>query len=271
MEDEFVQGDGPWTRTDIMVYVDESGSMDDDQQNLADNFHLLVDALAGLSMDWQLAVATDDSGCHNGAIITDQTPDSSKLFLEDVHGPSDKYTEAGLTIADNFLKATGPGECNDGFLRDDSKTMLILVSDEPEQSRSSWDVMVDSIKTSAPNASITSVVGDIPYGCVTASAGTGYYEATINTGGAFLSICAPNWGDYFQTIAQIAATGKTDTFVLSSRPDVSTLVVTINGTAVTTGWTYYATANAVVFDEAHVPESNSRIVITYELDADCAQ
>ncbi len=270
VEDEFIQGDGPWEITDIMVYVDQSCSMEDDTQNLAQNFNLFADALATLNLDWQLMVVTGDSGCHNGPFITDETPNPAAPFLDAVVGEDGRYTEAGLTIADNAMRES-LGGCNDGFLRDSSKTMLVLVSDEPEQSPAPWDEMVDSIHASAPNASITSIVGDMPYGCTTAAAGTGYYEATIATGGAFLSVCAPDWGDYFETIATIAATGKTDTFVLSSRPDPATLRVYINDAETTSGWAYDSTANAVVFEEASVPESNSHIRITYDLLADCEQ
>ena len=268
--DEFVQGDGPWEVTDIMVYVDRSCSMEDDTQNLAQNFNLFADALASVNLDWQLMVVTMDDGCHNGPFITDETPDPAGPFLDAVVGADGRYTEAGLTIADNAMREA-LGGCNDGFLRDNAKTMLVLVSDEPEQSAQPWDAMVDSIHASAPNASITSIVGDMPYGCPTAAAGTGYYEASIATGGAFLSVCAPDWGDYFETIATITATGKTDTFRLSSRPDPATLHVFINDAETTTGWAYESISNAVVFEEAYVPESNSHIRITYGLLADCNQ
>ena len=114
------------------------------------------------------------------------------------------------------------------------------------------------------------VIMAVLYGCLTAAAGTGYYEATVATGGAFLSICAPDWGDYFQTIATIAATGQTDTFPLSSRPDPSTIVVEVADVPTTTGWTYNSDANAIVFAEGSVPAPNSRITVTYELLSDCA-
>lgn len=267
--DEFTQGDGPWERTDLMLYVDQSCSMEDDQQNIAANFNQLVSALTSLSLDWQLIVATDDDGCHNGPILTDETPNVQSGFLTLVQGPHGRYTESGLTIGLNALNETVPGGCNEGFLREDSKTMLILVSDEVEQSRDPWDVMVDNIHAIAPTTAITSIAGDYPYGCYTAEAGWGYYEATLATGGAFLSICAPDWGSYFQTIATIAATGKTDTFVLSSRPDPSTLMVYINDVQVTSGWAYNDVANAVIFETASIPESNSRIRIEYQLIADC--
>lgn len=268
--DEFVQGDGPWDRTDILVYVDQSGSMDDDQRNLANNFNLLVQALASLALDWQLMVSTADDGCHNGSILNATSPNAQSSFLQAVSGNGGRFTEAGLTVAANALEATGPGLCNAGFLREDSKTMVVLVSDEPEQSTVAWSEQVAAMKAVSPTTSITSIVGEVPYGCLTAAAGTGYYEATVATGGAFLSICSPDWGDYFQTIAAIAATGQTDTFPLSSRPDPSTIVVEVADVPTTTGWSYNSDANAIIFAEGSVPAPNSRITATYELLSDCS-
>lgn len=266
----FLQGDGPWDLSDVMVYVDQSGSMTNDQENLASNIEQLTDAFTLLDVDYQLMAVVDDSGCHNGSIWTPDNPPTSTQFLSAIRGSGGTYTEAGLTISANALAKSGTTGCNAGFLREDSKTTLVLVSDEPEQSPKGWMDMVNEIQGYSANVVIDVIVGDYPEGCETAYPGSGYAEAAALTGGAMLSICSPDWGSYFDEIATITATGVTDTFVLANHPDPSTIAVTVDGTP-SLDWTYNADLNAIVFDPDAVPEAKSYINVVYRLDADCDQ
>ncbi len=72
------------------------------------------------------------------------------------------------------------------------------VSDEPEQSVNPYTYYVSlfqGMKADPDDVVIHAVAGDYPGGCGSASAGTGYYEATVATGGVFLSICASRLGE----------------------------------------------------------------------------
>ena len=269
--DEFWQGDGPWQRADIFFYVDQSGSMADDIANMTANFHVFIDMLAGLDMDWQVMITTADSGCNNTGILTPETANVDDLFVEGAEGFAGRYTEAGLSIAANGMKNTQSGECNDGFIREDSKTTLVLVSDEPDQSSGLWSNYVNDIQMYAPNAAITAIVGDVPSGCATAEPGTGYYEAAAATQGAFLSICESDWTVYFQAIATLSSTGKTDRFALSSKPDPASITVRIDTALVSSGWSYDEGGNAVVFDADELPDSGAHILVDYTILGDCAE
>ncbi len=266
--DDFWQGDGPWEKTDILVYVDQSCSMEDDQVNLAANFSLFVDALGAVSIDWQLVIATSDDGCANGGLFTADTPDLGGDVLAAVQGGGGVWTEAGLTVSNNALQQTGSGGCNADFLRADSKTTVILVSDEPEQSPSPWDDLVAEIVAAAPTASIHSVVGDVPRGCSTAAPGSGYQEASVATGGAVLSICDAAWGSYFELIATLASTGAVASFPLSGYPDTDTLAVTVDE-ARSSAWSYREDLNAVEFPVWAIPPAGSHIQVTYDYPEDC--
>lgn len=268
IEEEFIQGDGPWERTDLMVYVDQSGSMSDDQGNLAANVSTFAAALESWDLDWQLMVVTADDGCHNGDIFTPLTTDLDRDFLAAVRGGGGRWTEAGLTISAHAM-AEAEG-CNAGFLREDSKVQLLLVSDEPEQSSQTWSSLVSEIQTTAPNAAISVICGDLPRGCSTAMPGTGYHEAAAATGGLILSICEADWASQLELVAELSATGQTDTFVLEGTPDPDTLLVVVDG-AVRSDWTYDAVENAVVFPHSAMPPVLSRIEISYALDGDCDQ
>lgn len=269
--DEFWQGDGPWDRTDIFFYVDQSGSMADDQDNMIANFSGFVSMLEVLDLDWQIIISTRDTGCSNTGILTPETPNLETAFLEGVRGSGGRYTEAGLTVAAGAISRAVPGECNEGFLRSDSKTSIVLVSDEPDQSPGSYSSYVSAIQAVAPNAAITAIVGDVPNGCSTADPGYGYYEAAIATHGAFLSICEADWSTYFEAIAVLSSTGQTDRFGLSSPPDPATLTVTVDGVPITSGWSYDDSGQAVVFEADSVPSPGAYILVEYDLLADCAE
>ncbi len=264
--DYFVQPGGPYDATDIFVYVDQSGSMSDDQARLASNFQDFADTLDALLLDWQLMVSTADSGCHNGDILSPYVADANAQFTQAVRGGGGNYTEAGLTITREAFETAGGSGCNAGFLRDEAKTMAVLVSDEPEQSRDSWSSMVDEILDLAPLTSVVAIVGPVPGGCSTAAPGTGYVEAATATGGDSLSICETDWGTYFQDIASLASEEPKDRLQLSWTPNLATLEVTIDSEP-TYAWTYDPATNAVVFTT--IPEVGSRVEATYYVQSDC--
>ncbi|MDP2313454.1 MAG: choice-of-anchor D domain-containing protein [Pseudomonadota bacterium] len=269
VDDEWWQGNGPWEQTDIVFYVDQSGSMLDDQERLRSNFSRFVDILEELDLDWQIMVVTDEDGCHNESILDRDTPDASNVFASAVVGPAGRWTEAGLSLVAQALENAEPGGCNEGFLRTNAKTTAVMVSDEPDQSRTDWDVKVARMRSYAPSIGITSIVGDVPDGCETAEPGTGYVEASLATGGAILSICNEDWSSYFETIATLSALGQTDTFVLTSIPDPATLIVKVDGQDATTGWTYDATWNAIRFEHAAIPAPGVQVQAWYDIEADC--
>jgi len=81
-QDVFRQPDGPWDRTDIMFFVDRSCSMKDDEANLRANIGELADVLAEADSDWQIMVTIDDNGCHEGELLTPDTPSLTTAFTE---------------------------------------------------------------------------------------------------------------------------------------------------------------------------------------------
>ena len=65
-EDEFLVPEEP--PSDIIFYVDQSGSMSDDQARLASNFSTFINELATYSTDWQIIVANSDNGNAHGGV-----------------------------------------------------------------------------------------------------------------------------------------------------------------------------------------------------------
>ena len=145
------------------------------------------------------------------------------------------------------------------------------VSDEPEQSVNNYSYYVSlfqSLKSDPDDVIFHAIGGDYPSGCGSASAYTGFYEATVATGGLFLSICATDWGSHLEALAE-GSTADLSSFELTDWPVSETISVRIDGITTTVGWEYNATDNAIDFDSDYVPEGGSTIEIEYALYGDC--
>lgn len=253
--------------SDILFAVDQSGSMDDDQTRLANNFTTFITQLSGYSNDWQITVANDDNGCNRSGILTPSVSDYEGKFRTAVSGGGGAYTESLLTVGANAIENTDSGDCNTGFIRADAMLHLILVSDEPEQSNwtsgSSWSDLVSAIiakKGSSGMVKISAIAGPVPGGCSSADAGTGYSEAVAATGGVFLSICS-DWANPTNLAMLAEASINQDTFLLSHDAVEETIAVQVNGATRTT-WYYEAIDNSVVFTEK-IPEEGDVVEISY--------
>jgi len=251
--------------SDIIFYVDQSGSMSDDQARLATNFGTFISELATYSTDWQIVVANADNGCNaHGGVLRPEMSDYETRFQSAVSSGGGFWTEAGLTITSNAVDNTDPGECNYGFLRPDAMLHIIMVSDEVEQSSSSWTWYMDKIvakKGSSANVKFSAIAGDYPGGCATADAGDGYYQPVMATDGVFLSICS-DWATPTNLSMLAAASVQMAAFELDATPAPTTIHVYVNGTERLSGWHYDAGDNTVVFDEG-VPEEGDTVRVTY--------
>jgi len=263
-EQAYQQGFDVREDIDILVYIDKSGSMGDDNARLKDNAERFMTQLTALDTNYQLMVVTEDFGCHNESIITPATASPVAVFSRALDGPAGGLTESGLSVVLEALEESGSGGCNAGFLRDDVALSVILISDEPEQSSAGWASTLDEVLAVEPDTIISAIAGDYPTSaCETAEAGDGYYQATVKTGGVFLSICETDWGAHIDAISDISTKvpGEiTDTFYLSDYPDPSTIEVLVDD-VLSTGWQYDPKRNAVVFDTP--PADEAYIYVTF--------
>ncbi len=268
-DDEWVVPADP--PSDIIFYVDQSCSMDDDQARLASNFSTFISELNTYSTDWQIIVANNDNGCNShGGVLRPEATNYVTRFQSAVSAGGGWWTEAGLTVTSEAVEMTDPGECNYGFLRPEAMLHIIMVSDEPEQSTSTWNWYVDKViakKGSSANVKFSAIAGDYPGGCATAEAGSGYYQAVSATEGVFLSICS-EWASPTNLAMLAAASIQQAAFELSATPAPSTIHVYVNGTERLDNWHYDASDNTVVFDDG-IPSEGDNVRIEYGGLADC--
>ena len=262
-----IQPGGPYDGVDIVFFIDQSASMDDERQLLGDRFGELVDELNALGLSWQAGVVSDDDGCTNTGIIRDSHADAVTRFQEGLIGDWGWFAESGLTVASQALQAASPGGCNEGLLREDALPLVVAVADEADQSEGGWLPHVYDMTEAAPGVIVNAVVGPVPDGCETAEPGTGYADAVRWSGGVSDSVCDPDWVNLFEDLGGLAAGEPTDTFPLEAPPEDGSLVVLVDGVPTTDGWTYEPDLQAVVFDE--MPAGGTIIDLQYIISSEC--
>jgi hypothetical protein len=257
---------------DIVLAVDQSASMDDDAASLAASFETFIATLGAVTSGWHLGVATLDSGCFNGAVLTSDRSDLAPTFAAAVAEGDDRdivYDEALFQTVDAALRETAPGGCNEGFLRDGAPLHLVFVSDEPERSTEAaavwtWDWYLARWLDYVVSDTLLVASGIVDTeGC--GEGDDGYAELVAATGGDALSICAPDWAAALSSIAA-RSTASAWTFALSETPVPASIVVAVDGAAWSSGWSYDAAQNAVVM-EGLAPGQD--VEVTYDLATEC--
>lgn len=171
------------------------------------------------------------------------------------------------------------GGFNKGFVRNDAQLEIIALSDEEDQSSAAPSFYIDFFKSIKGfynvnmmhfNAICGTDDGSGTGGC-TGSDGSGaaegqrYIEVVNQTNGKHGSICDVDYKNIMNEIGSVAFGLKVQ-FFLSRLADPATIEVTVNGTKITTGWTYDSPSNGVLFDEEHanMPQPGDEISIHYE-------
>lgn len=220
---------------DVMLLVDNSCSMSDDNQDDVRNGIPLFLAELQTVADWQMIEVTAQDGCANGGIIYPTTPNADTLLINNAfNSPLNPLTESLLQLAEIGLGKTGAGQCNDGFLRPGALLHIIVLSDEREQSGQPYTHWLGQYGTHVSSTDFVKVsaIVDINTNCGDNSGPGGYLEAANATGGSTLNICNANWGAQFSDIASDVLEGIR-TYNLSDPAAPETVVVTVNGTPTT--------------------------------------
>ncbi len=287
------------TPVDILFVVDNSGSMAEIQQELADYFECFLDIGLEGDYDFHIGVisteineAETDLGTPPRDVIpgvlvhpdsrpkylTPSTPDIFDAFSDNVNiGDccSDEQ-EAGLRAS--YMALSEPllsGE-NSGFLRDDARLNIIYFSNEEDQSPASADFYVNyfhALKANDDLVSLHTICGDLPNGCsyngVDAEAGERYIAAQQATGGSFHSIC--DMGCSTMEAIGEASFRPIQSFTLSARPEPSSIVVYEDNLYIpeascnncSDGWTYRIGDNSIFLGDSYIPPPNSTLQVSY--------
>jgi hypothetical protein len=132
---------------DILLVVDNSGSMIDEQIKLAANFDNFIEQFLEAEVDYQIGVVTTDMDDQTQAgrlvgetklITADMTVDVARQTFQDNvrvcatgSGFERGFAAAEAALSADFLAEGGP---NDGLIREDAALSIVFVSDEDDDS-----------------------------------------------------------------------------------------------------------------------------------------
>jgi hypothetical protein len=261
---------------DVLWVLDDSLTMIEEQEQLAATVDTFIEFMTIAEVPFQLGVVTtdmdrDDAGAlREGMILDRDTPDIGQVFadlvLVDDAGSRD---ERGLDAAAAAADPSGP---NPDFARADADLEVIFFTDEDDQSRLDPDEALEALEDprSGRDVGITAIIGDLPEGCYTvyaaADAGTRYAELADMAGGLVESICVSDYEAMLQRVA-LQTLGLVDTFQLSAVPELSSMLVRVDGALVHErdrhGWRYDPAENTIVFDGYAIPPPGAVVDIDY--------
>ncbi|MCC7386018.1 MAG: hypothetical protein IT384_29490 [Deltaproteobacteria bacterium] len=264
----------PFDQADILFIVDDSASMETTQGLLANRLQALFGHLAASKIEWQIGVTTTSMDALGPAGALIGTPRILTMGREDLlasrvqPGTNGSGFEEGLAAAQAAVTQPLISGANAGFLRGDASLTVIILSDEEDQSAGEPPALVAAIRAAKGTGRtaltrINAIVGTQAQNCaLLTSVGTRYIEAAAITGGVVADICAQDWSPALTSLAPSAVQRQT-TFVLSARPDVSSLRVTTGGGGAAGAWRYDSSQNAVLFDPASAPPHGAQVEVDY--------
>ena len=274
VSDLFQQG-GVGHYSDVLFVLDDSASMNEEQDRLLNSFAAFTDVLETTRADFQLGVVTTDAdaGAALNSTILDPDNDAlTDLFLEAIDvDETGSNVEQGLHQA---LLAVNPTR-NPGFLRTGAELHVVIVSDEDDQSEQTVDFYLHELisLTGEDRVTVHSLVGDMPAGCASgisaADAGPRYLEATETTGGLSGSVCSEDFSPLLGQVGLDVADWN-DRFELSRIPRLDSVEVWVDDVLMpqrdTDGWQYGARDNTIVFEGRAIPRPGMAVRVDYEID-----
>lgn len=266
---------------DLLVVIDNSGSMAEEQGNLAARLAPLLSAVQG--SDWRIAVTTTDPAdrCVTELIKKSDSNGASRFAAAINAGTSGDGIERPILRAVDGLKSTcrfGPGK----WLRDGSTVAVLIVTDEDnchiDVARGYGCYKLDDkegtyltdylakIRTVGTDARVYGIIrhpSQAESQCPTALKSADIVAGVITTsGGTWGSICDSDFSATLTKIStDVAKILKTD-FVLKGAPDPGSLSITVNGQP----WTQFTLVGLVVHFTA-APPAGAPVRVTYRSGA----
>ncbi len=299
--DTFRQDSKP--KADILLIVDSSGSMSEEQMALGSNFGSFIGYAQREGIDYHIGVTDTDYPANGGRllrqgsnpkIITPMTPNVEQVFRQNVNvGTNGSGFEEHASVAAAALTAPIITNENAGFLRPDAVLAIIVVSDTGDSSPlppANYENILRNVK-GAQNTNMISFnfVGptqpppgpSIP-GCAYDSEAAQAVRtiALVNAfHGVLAEICSPNWGTTLENIGKVAFGYRTN-FYLTAEPDLSAgpVVVKIDhgdgaGAVILDQvdsrgapvWRFDSVSNSVIFEPLFVPAPGDVMTVTYNV------
>ncbi len=280
--DRFIQT--PPTVIDVLFVIDDSGSMLDEQDELAANFPSFFQWFQGSGVDYHVGVTSTDmdnpakmgrlSSAAGLLWIDPDTPSADSVFSSmALLGTNGTGNEAGIGAAYSALELRKDGY-NAGFIRDGGSLQVINVSDEQDHTtaitKNEFAQYLLGLEASKEDVGYSSIVTPPGvFGINGETPGTDYLWVTSQVGGQYFDIREQDWSSLLDALG-MEALGLKREFFLSQVPVVDTIEVTVRDDDVTWSflpdedWTYDEGRNSVTF-LSFVPDPYAEVLIDYTM------
>jgi hypothetical protein len=268
-EASFEQGE--WGALDVVVVVDNSGSMTEEQQNLSTKLEALMTYVD--KADWQISVVTTDpaDGCQRSLVKKADANATTKFQNAATAGTN------GSGVERPFLQAVNALKCQGGtWVRPGSTVVVLMVTDEdncsidatqgygcggqPDLEPAFVSDYLASIRTIGKDAKVYGLYRKpADPTCTTALVDGTKVDALVTaTGGKSGSICDADYSTTLKAISQDVAQILKYEFTLDDTPDDGTLKITVDGK----DWTKFTLEGRLVkFTEA--PPFGAKVQVSY--------
>lgn len=302
------QWDQSTPKVDLLIVIDNSGSMDDEQSALQANLGVLWNRIALANADFHIAVTTTGmqpytagwTQCPGGAqggeagrffpvdnsrprILTPQTPSVKDVLFANTNAGLCHWDERGFepmyaalsAPLINATKAPGTAQANDGnagFLRDDARLSILVVSDTDDDDDIinpppviDWIPKFNAIKHGAHD--LISIASIIPMrNCPSIEkVGERYlaFAEAWGPGATTYDICdLTNFGTMLNNALGSLLQPLTSFPLSLHARDSAGIQVTVDGAKVS-GWSYDAVSNRIVFPQGQAPAPGTHIAAKY--------
>lgn len=272
---------------DVLWVIDNSCSMQDEQNSLTNNFPAFMDYFVGSGLDYHVGVvSTDmDDTSHNGKL---RTASGDKWIDESTNNPTNAFTTMANmgTSGSGNEQGIGAGYAalelkrdtyNSGFLRDSAAMHAVVISDEEDHTNgdpvtvNEFIGYLQGLKSSPSMVTWSSIVNEP--GCCSGfgdeAPGTKYIDVTNAVGGILWPITNNSWDSVLEQLG-VQASGLKREFFLAQIPVPDSVQVWVEHEGVEydfaegVDFDYLQDRNSILFD-TYVPDPLSVVYIEYEL------
>lgn len=275
----------PPPKVDVLFVVDDSATMGPTQDALGNAIPRFADALTRRGADAHLAFVTTDmeeptrQGAFYGTplVLTSASPNlREQLVIRARPGIGGSGNETALLAAVTAVSPPLSTGVNQGFLRSDADLVVVIASEEDEQSPTPPSLGQHLLTLRGASGTgvvrLAGIVGQAsaectgPYGPANASP---TYAQLLALAGAPPGLFCRPMDEVIDEVADVALGGAS--FTLKAPPVVGSIAVKVNGVDVpatrggTNVWGYELTGNRVVFFEADAVPADAIVEIDYDL------
>ncbi len=275
--DNFTVNPTQENKIDLLWVIDDSGSMKNEQEAIADNFNQFIKHFVAQDIDFRMNIVTTDTLNSPGEpdwrlddTLTSEfhAQDPSTFFANFERavqvGVNGHHVEKGLEAAQIFFD-----KYSQEFFRENSHTAIIYVSDEEDQSGDSVVSYVEHAQSFLKNKTELQMHAIVRTKDLEGSGGSltnggkRYIEAAERTNGLNEEINQ----DFFNTLNKIGENIviNIQNFVLSQTPKVDSIKVYVDSLFLhSDNWNYNSTLNSIEFKEGSRPRVGADIKVEYQ-------